>query len=348
MQGFMRLSPGEYFTDPLKNKSAVIADLFGSSFVGLKLDAPPLVELDARTGLPLLAMHVWPNQVLPQPDFKRTALLTAVDLRTGFVHAAPAFDLGARGRPSPPARPDPDQGPLPEGMNARTYEIDARGRLDLPWEPAELLLTIVTLDQLSNRVRVKLEVSAATYRDPEVARFVEEQRARAPFPAVHPSADDVLPSYRKRPSSPAIPEASGIALSVERIHVTRPDAPALVHGSFRVPVGPARLVDRDAWLAQMLATSPQAVAPSALVPITLLLTGSEVATPFVWHLWVPSFDPPEEIASRKMATGYFAFDMLMLGDVAAVAQTTFIYAFSGELLTGPIPAAYVAESSLPR
>jgi hypothetical protein len=40
--------------------------------------------------------------------------------------------------------------------------------------------------------------------------------------------------------------------------------------------------------------------------------------------------------------------MLMLGDVAAVAQTTFIYAFSGELLTGPIPAAYVAESSLPR
>ena len=47
-------------------------------------------------------------------------------------------------------------------------------------------------------------------------------------------------------------------------------------------------------------------------------------------------------------TGYFAIDLLATGLVPTAEQTSFIYAYSGEHMTGPVPCAVVSEASLRR
>ncbi len=342
MQGFMQLLPGEYFTDPFKNESTVIDGLFASAFTGVALDAPALVELDLRTTVPILALRVWPNREKPQLDFEQTAILTAVDLRSNFVHVGTAFDLGGRGRGQPPDPPTSDAEELPEGMNAQPYDIDARKRLGLPWERSLLLVTIFARDQQTNRVRVTLDQSQASYRDPEVERFLEERRKlEPPWPiAPHPVRGTPLPSYEKQPASPPVPESHGVALVAPRLVSQDPTATVIVHGSFRLPLEAGRRVR-----VEHHAIYPHG-APAAVAPITLVVTGSIVAVPFVFRLVCPAAIVPR--SDGEDLVGHFALDLQLLGNLKRLAQTNFLYAFAGETMSGPTAIAIVAETKRPR
>jgi len=80
---------------------------------------------------------------------------------------------------------------------------------------------------------------------------------------------------------------------------------------------------------------------TAIVPITLVLTGSDRPAPVVLPLKLPSYDPVDRNADSAIVSGYFAIDLCKLSDIAAIEQTVFIYAFSGEVMVGPVPIALV-------
>jgi len=198
-------------------------------------------------------------------------------------------------------------------------------------------------DFLSNRARVKLENSPRSFNDPEVGKFLEARRGKSPPPEVAPPPGNPLPSYRKGDDSPAIPDEPGIKMTVERVVVLTDDSKCILRGAFRLPVLPHEVVKPPADPPQPNAPPP----PTAVMGITLLLAGAETPGPWVVRLDVPSYDPIDPAAEAPAATGYFALDLLAAG-VPRLPQTLFIYAFSGAILEGPLPAALIAESMLPK
>ena len=75
----------------------------------------------------------------------------------------------------------------------------------------------------------------------------------------------------------------------------------------------------------------------------MVLTGSDIAAPYVFALRVPSYEPVTHEGELATATGYFALDLQKLGNLDALDQTYFIYAFSGEVVTGAVPMALVTR-----
>jgi hypothetical protein len=219
----------------------------------------------------------------------------------------------------------PDTGHVPKGWSARVADLDARERLGLRWSATTHLLTVLLLDKQTNRVRVRLGAGATAYEDEEVLKFLAEERAKKGPPPPWPTPGEHLPTFQKTARSPAVPDKTGIALAIDRVLVV-PGA-AELHGSFRLPIARRHVRDTE-----------------AVVPITLVITGSESAAPVVLPLQVPvaiSSPAPAEV------TGHFGLDLLSVPAMPRSAQTYFMYAFAGELLVGPVPFAFVDRGSLP-
>jgi hypothetical protein len=182
-------------------------------------------------------------------------------------------------------------------------------------------------------------VEAAGYEDPAVEEFLGNYRAELLGPpAVDPEPGDEIPTYQQQEASPELPAEPGLALAVERVSPLLPEARCPLRGSFRLPVRTCHIVKPEEGGEG--GELPEE-APTAVVPINLLLTGSVDPTPQVVKLGVPSYTPLETVGDDTLATGYFTVDLCTLVDVTTTPQTYFIYAFTGEFMCGPLPAAFV-------
>jgi hypothetical protein len=126
-----------------------------------------------------------------------------------------------------------------------------------------------------------------------------------------------------------VPDKLGITLAVPRVVPRNQHMRAIVHGSFRL-----RLLPRERAPGRIY---------SAVVPITLLATGSDVPNPYQFDLRVPVYDPVATVDGVGEVSGYFSIDLQSLANLDVVDQTFFLYAFSGELITGPLPMALVTR-----
>jgi hypothetical protein len=354
------LEDEEFWSQPFKTKDAIENRLIKKKTEALIVGAPSKVLINTRETFPVVALQVAFLKNLAKMDLRKTAIVTAVELNSNRVHAGMAL---RQDMDLPPA-----DGEMPEGwMGGEGYLIDLRERLQLPWKPGDYIVTLLMLDQASERLRTRL-VDTSGFEDPEVARFIEEHRKKAGLSLVWPEPGDPLPSYKQEKESPPIPSERvkfkedeeepeideeemesgkkrerkpGMALSVPRVSVIDENTRCILSGSFRLPVKEQELLPQDK------APKPAKPAPVALMPITLVLTGTEQVTPTVLRLIVPSYDPIDKtIRGPLMVTGHFTIDLCTLAPVAKVPQTFFIYAFSGEIMAGPAPMAFISKSSL--
>ncbi|HKP98658.1 MAG TPA: hypothetical protein VJ385_23205, partial [Fibrobacteria bacterium] len=200
----------------------------------------------------------------------------------------------------------------------------------------EYIVSLLCLDKASDACRMRV-IDSAAFRDEAAEEFLRAYREEQLGPLrVHPEAGLGWTSYVRQPTSPDIPAETGIALSVQRVTVMRPDRPCVLNGSFRLP---ARALSPAS--APASGRDSRAQAPAAIVSIGLLLTGSVNASPVVLNLNVPSHAPLEQVGEETFATGYFTLDLCAHAPLAGVAQTYFLYAFSGEVTAGPALAAFV-------
>lgn len=354
------LSDEEFWTQPFKTKSDIEKRLMQKKTEALVVGAPEKVLINAHKTFPVVALRVAFLKNTALKDFRKTAIITAVELSTNRVYAGMALRQDVD---SPPA-----DGEMPEGwMGGEGYSIDLRDRLQLPWKPGEYIVTLLMLDQASKRLRTRL-VDTSGYEDPEVARFIEEHRKKTGVSSVWPEPGDPLPSYKREKGSPPVPSERvkfkadeeepeideeeiesgkkrerkpGIAISVARVSVIEDNAQCVLSGSFRIPLKEYEIKTPD--------SAPKSAKPSptAIVPISLVLTGTGKTTPTVLRLMVPSFEPIDKtIRGPVMATGHFTLDLCKLTPAVTTPQTLFIYAFSGEVMSGPVPMAFVSKSSL--
>jgi hypothetical protein len=84
---------------------------------------------------------------------------------------------------------------------------------------------------------------------------------------------------------------------------------------------------------------------TAVIPITLVVTGSRLADPYVLHMRVPTTDAIS--GDDPEVTGRFTLDLLAFKDNAMRGQTNWIYAFSGGHCAGPVAAALLSPDDLP-
>jgi hypothetical protein len=236
--------------------------------------------------------------------------------------------------------------PLPKAppgtVGSQTSMVTGNMVLDLkphlgPGDPTGTYDVVVFLrEHVSNRARIAVKKSAS-YTDPEVAKFIEQQPLPAPEP-VFPPPGAPLPSYRRGKTSPAIPEAAGIAISAPRVTLVREGTQVDVSGSFRVP-----LLKRE-----LTGASPGGEDATAIIPITLVAFSTDPNDfgPFVLRMRVPTYDAIAP--ADPVGTGFFSVDLLDFPGVARKAATYFIYAFVGEWMSGPIAVGLATPDMLPK
>ena len=333
----MGLADEDFWGMPTDKLDAFLDAVDDAGQYGLRIAAPAQVALDQHQALPVVAVRVATLEDAYNLAFESAAVITAVDLVENRAYAGMAIEQKfATEEPAGSVEPP---GP---GDSSETYFIDLQDRLDLPWQAGRWLVTLLMRDQSSNRVTTQLGASGATYQDPEVERFLAQQRAalEMPEPWPRPGANT---SYLPLADSPELPETSGIVLSLPRVQVIDPEQGLPLKGAFRLPVDNARLAPNT---ADPLVLEEETV--GAVVPINLVLTGSASAIPFVWRLLVPVYQPAATLTERGETSGWFSLDLQELGNVLERSQTWFVYAFSGEVMSGPFLSGLVSREMLPR
>jgi hypothetical protein len=129
------------------------------------------------------------------------------------------------------------------------------------------------------------------------------------WPAPDPAGG--LPRYHAGSGDPSPPSGPGVVLAAERVVHVRDGATCPLHGAVRA-------VPRDTHRAKH----------GAVVPVTLVVTGTESPGPFVVPLRVPSFDTGA--AAGAEVTAHFAVDLFRLAPIAAAPQTYFVHAFTAD------------------
>jgi hypothetical protein len=310
---------GDFWSDTAKTRDEVHQRLIDEDFIGLIIDAPTQVNIDERQTLPVIGWRsaaMWQAQ---RTNFQKFALITALQVRTGRLLANRAQVQ----RNFSEVIPD-DDGDPGEGMILSEFDLDLRERLpDLPWEQDRYLLTVILQEQISNRLAVDL-VSARG----RVSGRLDER----PTQTLIPPPGDPLPSYRVQRDSLPLPKKAGIDLFSERGPITT-DARCVIRGSYRLPLLRQHLLSlRTSILTEGCEESDL----EAVVPLTLLLTGSEAPGPFLIPMHVPSYNNLDSDSLVPQVTGTFALDLFETEALRhREPQVYYLYAFSGEIMGGP-------------
>lgn len=334
MQGALKLTDEEFFTAPLKTRKATLDPLLGAGVEALIADAPRKVSIDVRDTLPMVVVRAGSFGAVASAPVSRAGIVVATDLETGQVRAEMAVQP-----PEKSVQPDEPR-EAPEGaMAGETKVVDLRKRLDLPWRPSRYAVALILREQISDPLEVLLDSSPGGYKDPEVEKHRKAALGKAPLPAVHPAPDQTV-RYRNVAGAPEL-SAAGLALSAPRVRKASEKGPLLLTGSFRVEV-PAHLVVKKSEHTKALeAQLGEAGLPSALVPITFVITGSKIPQPEIWHTVLPAWGAIDP--KKPVAAGSFAIDLNAAANFSEPLQTLFVYAFCGAHRFGPLPIAIVDE-----
>lgn len=217
---------------------------------------------------------------------------------------------------------EPDTRPLPPADIVKPFQVRVRERLEsMQWRPGTYLIDVLLDSQSSNRLRIVVPGDG--------------KRAPAPAKGLRPpvSANAKYPNFRKSGASPALPAGLGITLSTPPEIVYKPGSSWALNGSYRLPI-PAAFINAP--------ESGDAKA-TAVVPITLIITGSSLTGPFVVPLRVPAFQQIERGAAEATVTGYFAIDLFALEETSKVPQTFTVWAYSGSERSQPITAKVTSK-----
>lgn len=344
--GVLGLTDEEFWDASLVDQPALAERLFDAGFTGVALDAPGVVDVDARATLPMIGARVATYADLRRVSFRHRAMLVATRLESNVTLAA----LAESPDRLPPERPEPPRDrPVQRGTGAVFVWSDARERLGLPWRPGTYVLRLVLEEVASAPVRVRL-VRAPSHVDPQLEAHLAARRL-TPYPqhvSPPPEAGRDLPSYRPSSDGPAPPAAPGVELAAPRVAVL--GRPCVVRGALRlVPTRGEVVRPRP---PQTEPTPPgggwQEVGDdeaTAVVRVTLLVVTEGRSVPATIELHVPCYEAIPDPAAPGEVTASFAVDLQRLAPFAG-PQTCFLYALSGEHAAGPARVAMIPPEML--
>ncbi len=347
--GPLMLNDDEFWGDCGRTEELVLTRIAKENFCGLLIDGPERISMNQRDTAPVAGYFVRSLRDDLVVNQETQLLVAALNLETNYLLVGLALDTGKIPGPRPP-RPTVDPG---EGTVLNLFKTDLRRALKLPWQHGRYRVSALLREYLSNPITVEIGRSKLEYDDPEVAKFLEAERRRAIlppapkiFPAINEKQPGRLPEYRRREDSPPIPDQPGIVLVMDRVVALRPRAACVLRGSYRLPILQREIVRPFADSGQLPDVGdPRA---TAVVPVTLVLTGSDLTGPWVFRLQAPSYDPIVAGEETPVVSGCFTLDLLQLPGFPRRAMTYFISVFNGAHVAGPSPVALISEDMLPK
>ena len=327
--GPLGLQNAEFWSDPYKTQTEVYQRLSEEDFIGIMIDAPAQVNIEEHQTLPVIGCRSASMWQARRASFTRFGLITAMQIRTGQLLAGRAQVQ----RTSSDQTPDDDE--PGEGVIMSLFDLDVRQQLPgLQWESGGYLLTAILQDQVSNRLFVNLVSSQPR---------VSNKLLQGPTATVTPPVGDPFPSYRSDKHSLRVPMQVGIDLAIEPPIAVSPEARCILRGSYRLPL---RLQHLTVHQTQELLLDSEEPAIPALIPLTLLLTGSRAPGPFLIAMRVPCYDELTADSPAAEVTGTFSLDLF---DTEALGhrepQIYYLYAFSDKVLAGPVKFELVSAET---
>ena len=303
----------------------------------LILDAPRRVDLSVHQTLPAAALRVGPARELVRLDLGARGFLVSVDQLSGELR----WSILGREDAPPPVLKDVDPATL-NGAEAEALELEARGKLRLPWRPSKLLLYALVRERVSEACEV--ELVGDDFHDEAVAAFVAERRKSSSPARVSPFANKRRPRYRPLDESPEVPESPGIAFNVTRVTLLEEQERIQLLGSYRLRLHDLDRVEPGAKVLGL----PPGEKPTAIFPITLFVSASQTPTPRVLHLRVPSYDPAPAGVEDLELTGHFELNLqrMKLIPPDQGPETLFVYAFARGVVAGPRPIGLVNQAMI--
>lgn len=319
--GPLKLGDSDFWGDYRRTEAEVRQWIDDEDFRGLLLDVPSVVSVGARSAVPVLGWFVRTLREDLQIDPVRQMLVVAVDQDTNQVRTGLALDRGKTPAPSePPSGFDPG-----EGVTLDMFDFDLRRAVNLPWRASRQQVAVLLADKLSNAGTVTLVDQS--YQDPAVREFLEQRRReRAGLPApVWPIATSArYPTYAEEEESPAVPDENGIVLAMVPGGALR--------GSFRLPYLVEDCVPKNAPDGD--GSSVGYDDATAVLEITVVMTESRVAGPWVFPLRVPVFDAVDRDDRSTAVVGYFNVELPALPRMPDRPGTYYLYAFRGAYRSG--------------
>ena len=331
---------------------SLVVDRLEAETLGIAIAAPSSLVAVARDRLPIACVYTATLREAKTDRLREQLLVIASCVETREVVVGTAY-APLESLPEP-LGDDDDPG---EGSTGLSLVIDAFERLDIPREPATWIVRLALRDRWSNALTIQFAGDARGYRDEEVERFLAARRAKSSPTQLRPAPgqdlDHPYPAYGDDALDAAEPPAElGFALTAPRVFV-RDGAPCVLRGSFRLEARERDLVDFDIWreAAELRHESWQGMAPSAVLPVSLVVIGSEFAGPRVVRLALPSYDPlgteRTQDDGSNVYTGRFAIDLEAIGALMGEPQTNFVYAYAGGVWSEPCLVGLVTPSMLP-
>lgn len=308
---------------------------------GTAIAASPRIELPPRTVLQLAGCHVETlRDAARRPVFEDMAVLVGSNPISGRVRACRAFPESTEADDPPPSPPDPG-----EGVTGIAFRINLAELLELPMEPGSYCFWILARERASNPARMELfKPPPSPIDDPEVVKFIAQWRAANPRKPVGADPRTVwppaalfggYPSYRASDAAVPLPK-HGIVLSAERVLVQKQGLRWVLSGAFRVAI--------DRRHAVLDAVSGESA--TAVVPISLVITGNAITRPVVLDLRLPTRSAIKSGEQTPVVEGHFSINLASLPGIRRLPGTYFIYAVCGEAISAPAVTALVAEEML--
>lgn len=322
-RGPLMLADDEFWGDCSRTEPEILPRLLREKFQGLLIDAPRIVRVDQRDSAPVAGYFVRSLRNDLTIDQEEQMLVASIDLETNVLSVGLALKSGKIRAPGPPA-PTSDPG---EGTTANLFKTELRRALNLPWQPGRYRVAVLLREFLSNPVTIEFTGSDASgLRTRSVRGQAETPPKIYPEPAAG-QAGLSLPDYRRRDTSPAVPTQPGIEFNVKSEVSVAPGAICPLHGSFRLPV-----IKTGDSAGNSGASKDRR--PSAIVAITIVVTGDDAVGPWVIRLKVPTYDPIKP-GARTMVTGFFNLDLFRVTEFPRRPMTCYLTAFGGEFISGP-------------
>jgi hypothetical protein len=344
--GRLRLVDDEFWDDYQRTQGEVIAEIARDDYLGLVLDAPNRVSLGRRDTVPVVGFFARTLRDDRKIRQEERMLVAAVHQDTDELLIGLALDTG---KVPAPSGPPPDMGEPGEGTTVNMFAFDLRQVLGLRWEASRYNVAVLLREFVSNAVTVDLGRDATEYEDPAVASFLAEQRAQAVppppfevFPVPHVRPETGEPPHYGPVSGMPVPDVPGIRIQGPRVVVARAGGKCVLQGSYRLPLARRHRVEpRGTSVVSPDVGDPRA---RAVVPIHLVVTGSDLPGPWVISLKVPVHQPLSPHPAE--ASGHFTLDLFQMPDFPRTPMTYFLTAFSGQAVSQVLPIGVVSQQMI--
>jgi hypothetical protein len=320
------LEDSAYWTNPFVNARDVSKKFDLGTQPLIRVGAPKSIDLGKHADFPLIIYQDGTPKDYFFYDLESSGFAVLMDLSRNDLRFNVAVEAEDGKIPRKPT----------DNVSYRTTshkQIDLTQRLEFRPAPGRYLSQIVCRDLISNRVETAVSGSGEPFKDEAVEKFILEERKKQAVPEAWPprgkAGNPKAPGFAKNPASPELPAGTGIALKADRVGYAGEHASCRIHGSFRLPARFGRALP-----AQRPPESPEAMR----MPVHLIVTGSKTALAFTQRMMIPVEQSAE---GDQPVTGYFDFDLLDYANLASKPQTYFLWLFSGDAMTGPVPMALV-------